>query len=507
MVKARSRYDSELSAQVKECQPYFKEDDFDRFIRAQARFDKKPVHVGRYADRPFSEQEFDIVYNYHLRKMLQIIPAYMQTVNQSGLKYGQGISLLMHMLNGDKYDFTNKESDLTIMTKALTVARDDSTLPQSVNKIKKLMSAGVGGSGMGGTLYSFYLTSRLGVPIVDVAERIAKGAEGSYVMGPFNEAIKSMLPAKPNPQLVVEALRILDGDGANYWNAGGYKQFEELMTFAAPGIGISIDNMLAMFVSGAKSKSKRKQLQDAIDKKDNLPSKENYFIQYDGELEPLAQPFVSRRSFKDGVKDLENVANARYSDWKEVGEGMFAFDPNANLWYSLGGKLELPSMEEVLSRKAERVRHHFLPYDISNLSETPFLFHVHPRELSIFVSPDRDSLICPQLQQPITKFLTATPSRADYKVVAQLIKEAKKEVKPRAFIAHTLGVTEFTFPYDVKAIEFMGEKARDLRDQPLLNFRHELLSLEEPQFVEALIQDFNSHLPQGFEIKLNQLKF
>jgi len=280
-----------------------------------------------------------------------------------------------------------------------------------------------------------------------------------------------------------------------------------LMTFAAPGIGISIDNMLAMFVSGAKSKSKRKQLQDAIDKKDNLPSKENYFIQYDGELEPLAQPFVSRRSFKDGVKDLENVANARYSDWKEVGEGMFAFDPNANLWYSLGGKLELPSMEEVLSRKAERVRHHFLPYDISNLSETPFLFHVHPRELSIFVSPDRDSLICPQLQQPVTKFLTATPSRADYKVVAQLIKEAKKEVKPRAFIAHTLGVTEFTFPYDVKAIEFMGEKARDLRDQPLLNFRHELLSLEEPQFVEALIQDFNSHLPQGFEIKLNQLKF
>jgi hypothetical protein len=497
-------FDPELRTQLKGCEPYFRGNDFRKFLQAQRRFESPAVYVAKEGQRGLDSLNNEPVYYYHLRATLSEIPVYMRAVNQVGLSYKRGFDILMHLFNGDKYNFSQKESDLAILAKALTTAKEDQSLPKSIKKIKKLMSAGVGGCGMRGTLYGFYITSRLGVPIAEAGSIIAKGAEGSYVMGPFNEALKSMLPAKPNPKLVVEAFRILDGDGRNYWNSGGYKHFEELMTFAAPGMGISVDNMLAMFVSAAKSKSKRKELECAVGKKETAENKERYFLQYAGELEHFAQPYVTRRSLNEGLKDLESLAHARYNDWREVGEGMFVFDPKSQLWYSLGGKLELPSMEEVLSGRAERVRHNFLPYDISSLSDTPFLFHVHPKELDTFVTPERDSLVCPHLQKHITKFLTATPSRADYKVVAKLMKDAKIEVKPRAFISHALGITEFVFPYDIKAIEEMGIKARDLRDQPLLNFRPHLIYLNEAQFVEALVQDLNAQLPEGFAIKLNQ---
>jgi hypothetical protein len=492
--------DRELTQQLEQCEPYFQGDDFGRFLEAQKRFDNT-VHV---VDE---KQGIDRQVNhYFLKQTLKQIPEYMQSVNQSRLSYEQGLELLMHMLNGDKYNFSNKKSDMLILTKALNDSHEDKSLPRSINKIKKLMSAGVGGSGMGGTIYSFFITARLGVPVSEASSIIVPAAEGSYVIGPFNEALKSMLPAKPNPKLVVEAFTILNGDGRNYWNAGYYRQFEQFMTFVAPGNGISVDNMLAMFASASKSPSKRKELECAAEKKEaQKEGKERYFLPFDGKLECLAQPYVAKRSWNEGLKDLTKLATASLHDWEEIGEGMFVFDPKDQLWYSLGGKLETPSIEEVLSGRAERVRHNFLSYDISSLSETPLLFHIHPEALECFVRPSRDSLVYPHLQYSITKFLTATPSRADYKVVAQLIKNAKSKVTTRSFIAHALGITEFVYPHDIKAIGEMGEKARDLRDQPLLNPKSHWTSLDEAPFVEALIQDLNTKLPEGFAINLNPL--
>jgi len=183
---------------------------------------------------------------------------------------------------------------------------------------------------------------------------------------------------------------------------------------------------------------------------------------------------------------------------------MFVFDPKLGLWYSLGGQLELPSLGQVLSGRAERVRHNFLPYDISKLSKTPFLFHVHPEFLDCFVTPPRNSLTYPHLRDHFTKFLTATPSRADYKAVAELMKMSKSEVFPRSFITHALGTTEFVYPHDIRAIGQMAEKSRDLRDEILLNLNPNpgLLNSTKNDFVKILFEDLNSRLPKGFAINL-----
>lgn len=496
-----SQFDNELRTQLEQCETYFQGVDFDKFLQAQKKFDGT-VHVLGKGEHIRDGCRGTPVEHYQLRETLRGLPAYMDAVKSTALSYEQGFDILLHLFHGDKYNFSQKESDLVVLTKALSASREDKTLPQNIDKVKKLMSDGVGGSGMGGALYSFYLTSRLGIPVASAGDMIANGSEGSYVIGPFNDALKSMLPAKPNPELVVRVFDILNGGGKNYWNAGGYAGFEELMTFFAPGKGISVDNMLAMFASASNNASKRRQLESPVENKVVTESKERYFLPLDGELEPLAQPYVARRSLSQGLNDLAGLANASYYKWQEVGEGFFVFDPKSELWYSLGGKLELPSMNEVLAGRAERVRHRFLPYDISSLSETPFLFHAHPSAFDSFIAPNRDTLVDPRLEEPITRFLTATPSRADYKVVAQLMKDAKEKVKPRSFIAHALGITEFTYPYDVPTIEKMGEQSRDIRDQSLLNPPQEAFNLNEFEFVRVMIKDLNARLPQGFVLGL-----
>ena len=496
--------DGELVGLVSDCSQYLAPQDLVRILNAQKRFDG-PCTVGEH----FGDLG-EVVQHYDLRKTLKKIPGYMQTVKQAGLSYGQGLDLLMHLFNGDKYDFSQKDSDLIILTKALGASQGDKSLTKNIAKVKNLMSAGVGGSGMGGSIYSFFITSRLGVPVSEASPLIVNGAEGSYVIGPFNEALKSMLPAHPNPELVVEAFDILNGNGRNYWNAGYYKQFEQLMTFVAPGNGISVDNMLAMFVSASKSTSKRKELECTMSKKEaTTESRERYFLPFEGKLECFAQPYVTRRSLNEGQIDLSEIANASYKDWKEVGEDMFVFDPKSQLWYSLGGKLEVPSMEEVLSGRAERIRHRFLPYDISSLSETPFLFHVHPKALDIFVAPDRDSLTRPQLRDHLTKFLTATPSRADYRGVASMLKDAKRKVGTRSYIAHSLGITEFSYPHDLNQLEEMGKKSRDIRDQVLLEFNLDRVldgdgHIGKFDLVDLMIQDLNRILPKGFGLTLHK---
>ena len=490
--------DSELRIQLEQCELHFRGNDFRKFLQAQRRFDGNgPVYVTDSRKEIYNRP----IYNYHLRKTLNGIPTYMKSIEPSGLSYEQGMDLLLHLFNGDKYNFTDKESQIIILRKFLDASKEDKSLSKSVDKIKEVMTAGVGGSGMGGSLYGSYIASRLGIPTAQSAPMVVRGTKGSYVVGPFNEALKSMLPAKPNPKLIVEAFNIMDGNGKNYWSSGNYKVFKQCMTFAVPSMGISIDNMLAKFISAAKE---RKELECPDDKQLKVLKKEKYFLPYNGELDHFAQPYVTRRSLKEGLADLLRLADASYNEWEEVGEGMFVFDPKMQLWYSLGGELELPSMGEVLSGRAERVRHNFLPYDVSNLSETPFMFHVHPCELDTFLKPDEKVLTYPYLREHITKFLMATPSRADYKVIASIMKEAKREIKPRSFIAHELGITEFVYPNDIKVIEDMGEKSRDLRDQSLLYPPMRLLEMNEKLFVVGLIKDLNTRLPEGFSINLNQ---
>ena len=202
----------------------------------------------------------------------------------------------------------------------------------------------------------------------------------------------------------------------------------------------------------------------------------------------------------DGVSDLEEIAQARSHRWESVGEGMWVFDPNADTWYSLGGKTEV---------HPDRVRHYFIAYDASQLSERPYMFHTHPEDLEIMLRNPYDDFSTREYQDHVTKFLSSTPSRADYSVVADTIDRAASDIHPRSFIVHSLGITEFTYPNDLEKIKEKEIKKRDIRDQAMLNFGWNSLGwrrdiVDEATVAKMLVDDLNKLLPEGFAIKLHE---
>lgn len=493
--------DSKLVDLISTVSQYMDDADLTKFLQAQKK-----------CDGPVTMMETgETVQHYNLRKSLQLLPKYMVAAESAGLTYNQGNDLLLHMLHSNPYNSHEEDRTINLMTRVYQRAAEAGmSIPDSYKTVKKMIKLGAESGVIDGVFYAFSILMRLGLSVGQACKVVTKipEAEGSasgYPFPHFNDAIKSMLPAKVNPDLVVEIFDILGGEGP-WFNMGDYQQFKEMMTFGCPALGITPNEMLTEIVIKARKEGKTPSLEAVCEKlnteeKTTIVSEDRYFTKTSGTLEHAAQPYKNSRSLNQGIRDLEKLAVAKMYEWEEIGEGMWVFDPERKIWYSLGGKLEIPD--------ASRVRHKFLTYDISTISNTPFLFHVHPEAFDCFIAPSRDSMVYPELTDDLTKFLTATPSRADYGVVTELLKESKRKVSTRAFIAHALGVTEFTYPNNIAQLEKMKEKSRDIRDQTLLDFDLEgyLMVNDFPvnryDLVQNLIQDLNGRLPEGFQMILH----
>jgi len=135
------------------------------------------------------------------------------------------------------------------------------------------------------------------------------------------------------------------------------------------------------------------------------------------------------------------------------------------------------------------------------------LFHTHPEDLEIMLRNPYDDFPSRKYRDHVTKFLSSTPSGADYSVVAEAIEQATGDILPRSFIVHSLGITEFTYPVTPGKIEDMATRSRGIRDQAILNFGWNILDkrpgiVDEATVVKLLINDLNKLLPGGFAIKL-----
>lgn len=503
------RPDSELADLVADMSKDFEDAELSQFLKAQKRFDG-PVTMGDTGRK---------VEHYGLRKCLKELPGYILAAETVGLTYEQAVEILTYTLDSNKYDFSEVEKEIMLLTRAFGMAsRYEIKLGEHLDLFKDLIRFGAKEGVLEGTFYAFSIALRLGLSVDQACKVIKKtGDVGSpatgYVTPHFNDALKSMLPAKVDPALVVEAFNLI-GDNNGYYS-GLYDFFKTIMTFGGPSRGMSPNELLALFVTRVKTGKNIPMLeagegdgqkQETID----VP-KEKYFIENDSDtLEHTALPYCKIKPLNAGVRDLEKLAVARSHRWEEVGEGMWTFDPESQTWYSFGGQLETPSMEEVLAGRAERVRHNFLPYDLSKLSENPYLFHVHPADYDVFVSPPRENLVYPELQDDITKFLTATPSGADYGTVGELLKESETQVPTRSFISHALGITEFTYPNDIAKLEEMKARSRTIRDQVMLEFdiqsyvQKHGLPVDRLHLVQIMIQTLDERLPEGFSIRLYQ---
>lgn len=501
------RPDSELADLVADTSKDFEDAELSQFLKAQKRFDG-PVTMGD------TERKVE---HYGLRKCLKELPGYILAAKAVGLTYEQAVEILTHTLDSNEYDFSEVEKEIMLLTRAFgTASRYEIKLGEHLDLFKDLIKFGAEEGVMEGTFYAFSIALRLGLAVDQACKVIKKtGVVGSpatgYVTPHFNDALKAMLPAKIDPALAVEAFDLMGDNNGHY--AGLYDFFKTIMTFGGPARGMTPNELLALFVTRVKTGKSMPMLEASEggeQKQETIEvPKEKYFIENENDvLEHAALPYRKSKTLNAGVRDLEKLAVARGHRWEEVGEGMWTFDPENQTWYSFGGQLETPSMEEVMAGRAERVRHNFLPYDLSKLSENPYLFHVHPEDYDVFISPPRESMVYPELRDDITKFLTATPSGADYGTVGELLKSSEVQVPTRSFISHALGITEFTYPNDVAKLEEMKMRSRNIRDQVMLEFdvksyveKHGW-PVDRLHLVKSMIQALDEKLPEGFHIRL-----
>ncbi len=467
--------DPELSALATRSLQSVGAERLDRLMKAHQKFNE-PVYV---IDEQGRERRDD---NFKLKRSLAEIPDYVDNAQEAGLSPDQAQQLTETLLNSSPYEFHDPEITISLLGRAFrNAAEADHPLnEQDYERLRGLIALSAKYGVDHNASYAYSLAQRIGLSTQQGTEMIAKlieadGYLSGYTFAPFCDALKTLNVARVNPDLVVRVFDKLGGDRP-YYSQAVFRAFEDIITFGCPShdmtpqevmesimkqveAGEDIEEVLARFGGGDQRQLPGEQRVEIINPQEE---RDRYFVQKPGELEIAALPYQTRKSLNEGVRDLENMAVASSGKWEETGEGFWVYDSLSGTWYSLGGQIEIRAMA---------MRHNMVPYDISQLSGKPMMFHCHPREFEVMIRPPRGASVFPeQYEDQVTKFLTATPSRADYAVVADLVERATDDIEPRSFIVHSSGVTEFTYPTDLEQLKRMSTESREIRDQALLDF-------------------------------------
>lgn len=457
--------------------------------------------------------------NWHLRQVLQEIPRYTEASTRAGLTSEQTEGLLTHLLNSTPYDFERNERNISLLRRALEqeAEKDQRLTRKDIGRLRKMIALAGKYGVLPHTIQGYTTARRIGLSIQDSTEMVmrlsdADGALAGYTFGSFNEALSSLAIAPINPEVVKDTFARVGGRRP-YYRQSLYRALEEMITFSCPSDKVSPQELLQGLLANLQEGEDIEAAMERYlsDKQKKLPGvdrivvyapgeeRDRHFIPKPGRLELTALPYRTQLDLNEGVRDLEGIARARSHRWENIGEGMWVFNPDISMWYSLGGKTEV---------HPDRVRHNFVAYDAAQLSERPYMFHTHPEDLEVMLRNPYDDFPSREYRDHVTKFLSSTPSRADYSVVADTIERATSEIHPRSFIVHSLGITEFTYPNDLEKIKEIATKSRDIRDQAMLNFGWDYLHwrrdiIDEPTVARMLIDDLNKLLPEGFSIKLH----
>lgn len=436
--------------------------------------------------------------NWSLKEVLKEIPGFTKSAIEAGLKQDQCEEILLHLLDSTPFDFERNEVNIYLLKRVMDMETElgDNIDSKDFIELKNMLSLSGKYGVIPHSLYSYIKLRRIGISTHDATTMVMKlpdadGHLAGYSFASFYEAVSSLSVAKVDPRISKKVLKKLGGDRP-YYNQASYRNLTEMITFRCPAERISAQDLLVEILLGDKAKTNKK---DVITPKEDI---RKYFILKDGGLELAALPYQVKKSLSEGIKDLERISQARSHRWEDVGEGMWIFDPKESIWYSLGGQLEI---------QVGKVRHLFLPYDASALSKTPFMFHVHPVDLEPLIRDPYDDFPSREFRDHVTKFLAATPSRADYSVIAEMMKNAISPMTSKSFIVHSQGITEVTYPQEVEAVEKMAVTSRDIRDKVLLDYDWSFISETTPQsvnkteLVKYLVHEQNKLLPNGFSIK------
>ncbi len=455
-------------------------------------------------------------YNFKLKRLLEELPDYIDSAQQVGLSVDQAHQLAMHLLRSSPYKFHDNSKSIALMGRGFrNAAERNSKLDQKdLEALRNLVGKSAKNGVDSNSMYAYSLAQKIGLSTEQSVAMITKlfevdGILSGYTFRSFCDALKTLNVAEIDPDLVVEVFDSLGGDRP-YFRQNVYRAFRDVITFGCPSYNITPQKTMEAIKKQVKAGkdivevlsrftgSEQKQLSSERRVEIVVPQEERdrYFVNKSGDLEIAALPYQTHKSLNAGIRDLEELSTASGHKWQEIGEGFWVFDSSSGTWYSLGGQAAI---------KPSAVRHNMISYDISQLSDKPLMFHCHPQDFEFALRPPIGESIFPeQYEDHVVKFLAATPSRADYVVVAGLMEKAMEEMSSRSYIVHSLGITEFTYPHDIEKIKKMSLQSRDIRDKALLDFNWDALKgkdVDLQTLVKQLTIVINQKLPDGFSIQ------
>lgn len=468
----------------------------DRVLQANDRFDGPATIIGD--DRSWRRVE-----HFSHRRMLQEIPQAAQAGVAAGLSEENLADLIAHCLGAVKYSHIT-QSDLVVanLTRALesTAASGEPLTAAQITSLKDLIAKAGEDDIIEMTLSAYDCGRRAGLSFEDSARLVedhidtANSRQLGYMMYKFRDALRSLDATGADPALIVEVFDKIR-DMHPEFRGNTYEDIKYLVTFGAAAAQKTPGEMMhevAMRLRTGEGEATAQLLSGQAEGTGGVAEvfvlreqRDRYFREAPGRLESRAAPYRTRRSFTDGMKDLQRLTDASGARGELVSEGHWVYDPQTDVWYSHGG--------ETRYLGNGRIRHTRINYDVSELSATPYSMHLHPSEYATGAD----------------KYGFVFPTNADFRAVASMIENARGETRLRSFIFHPLGVTEFVYPNDPGALRRMGEEFETIRNDffSLYSDTDEILyegnAMGVEPFAQWCVSSVNSSLPAGFELRFH----
>lgn len=508
--------DAELSGLFFESKRFIREPDLIKYIQKALKYNRgRSIVTDDHGRRE--------VWWKNLRDDLKEIPKFFRVANEIGLNYKETLALLYLIPDSDDEGYGGSAEQIegllkifkSLNAEGLSVSSDDYDF--LVKTIKLLIESG-GRPEWGLQIIATMIRS--GLPFSECLQRMYNVTDdgmalaASYVYSRMNNTYNTLRVVRiNNKENLIKISKLIAGEGQNkritYFNY--YDEFRELMYLGVVKGGYTPDEIAEVFIAlAARYTNDEKLFLEA--KKKLLPlegsepdskliltssqERDRYFAKIEGKLIHNLMPYQIDRGFDDGMADLRTLA----LDLDETSEGFWVFAPETNTWYSFGG--------ETIYR-GKSVRHEFFPYDISKLSRTPVLVHIHPENGEYVAAVSRNKLQYQQFYESLGKYSAVMPSGADYKLIAELLEEAEEPIEGlKNYIVNSLGVTEVVCPRtEIDGIKEISEQIVKLRDETMTQFDVEAYlaqGLDEGNFgfVKRLGRDLNTKLLEGFKVEL-----
>lgn len=467
--------------------------------------------------------------HYRLRKVLEVMPDYIENAAQVGVSQSQAYLMLRRMMLV-KERSRHSEVEDTVQHLALAFSHQnahgheiDQKAQADLDRLLTKAAGKVVGDKMVTAVYSGL--SRLGFASQESTVFIEHELHmDTEILSQVARLSNLLSVAKVDVGVFREVCNLAIQDP---WHKGNHLQLiahftllKDLIYSVAPAHNMSANDLLsvvldrlrtgATFDEVASSFKNRPALAPAVAIDVPAERRDKHFnpLPHGQALDIAKLPYRVERSLQDGMEDLGKIAVRPQS----YNEGMWVYDAPTSIWYSMGGETNVD-----WDRNA--VRHTYPPFPIADISKELYLFHCHTDSLGRIMGPSEDELqkrAIPQIAVPVLERMnTITPSGRDYTFVAELLRGAPRPSVIRAFIAHALGFTEYTFPNDPDAIEDVGQRILSVREDLTLGetnwqrilFQRKWMGLVKKQrkandVAVELLGSLERRLPRGFGLRL-----